>query len=140
MRMRRLAVIGMTVFAAMALVVPSAWAGSPHFVGAITVTRQGNSITVSGKEAGLGNETQVHIEVTADAQCVNPGGNEPQAENKESFTVGGDFPVQNGKALFSLTLTATFQPDCTPPMTVVFTNVVVCDTEHAVCRSFPGPF
>jgi hypothetical protein len=138
--MRRLTVIGVTVFAALTLVVPSAWAGSPHFVGAITITRDDNSITVSGKEAGLGNETQVHIELTADAACINPGGQHPQAENKESFSTAGDFPVQNGKANFTLTLTATFQPDCTPPMTVVFTNVVVCDTEHAVCRSFAGPF
>ena len=53
---------------------------------------------------------------------------------------GGDFPVQNGKAEFTLTGTATFQPDCTPPMTVVFTNVVVCDTEHDVCVKVPGTF
>jgi hypothetical protein len=124
----------------LALVIPAAWAGSPHFVGDISITRVDNSITVSGKEAGLGNETQVHIELTADAQCINPGGQHPQAGNKESFSVAGDFPVQNGKANFTLTLTATFQPDCTPPMTVVFTNVEVCDTEHAVCESFSGPF
>jgi hypothetical protein len=29
-------------------------------------------------------------------------------------------PVQNGKADFTLTATASFQPDCTPPMTVVW--------------------
>ncbi len=138
--MRRFLLPAATVAATLVLVAPTAWAGSPHFVGAISITRTDNSLTVSGKEAGLGNETQVHIEVTADAQCINPGGNHPEAGNKESFTVGGDFPVQNGKANFTLTLTATFQPDCSPPMTVVFTNVVVCDTEHAVCETFPGPF
>ena len=119
---------------------PSAWAGSPHFVGAISITRTDNSLTVSGKEAGLGNETQVTISVSADAQCINPGGNHPKAGNKESFSTEGTFPVQNGKALFSLTLTATFQPDCTPPMTVVFTNVVVADTAHGLSQTFPGPF
>ena len=130
----------LTLVMVLALAVTSVSAGSPHFVGQISIERDGNSLTVSGKEAGLGNETQVHIEVTADAQCINPGGNHPQAGNKESFSAEGDFPVQNGKALFTLTLTATFQPDCSPPMSVVWTNVVVSDTEHGVTASFPGPF
>jgi hypothetical protein len=117
-----------------------ALAGNPHFVGQISIERNGNDLTVSGKEAGLGNETQVHIEVTAEAQCINPGGNHPQADNKETFSAEGDFPVQNGKANFELTLEAAFQPDCSPPMTVVWTNVVVSDTEHGVTKTFPGPF
>jgi hypothetical protein len=115
-------------------------AGSPHFVGGISVTRDGNSITVSGKEAGLGNEEQVHIVVTATAECINPGSHHPKAANKASVSAEGDFPVQNGKADFSLTLTATFQPDCTPPMTVVFTNVTVTDTTNGISQSFPGTF
>jgi hypothetical protein len=106
----------------------------------ILITRDGNSLTVSGKEAGLGDETQVHIVVTADAQCINPGTKHPKAGNKESFSAEGDFPVQNGKAEFTLTLTATFQPDCTPPMTVVFSNVTVSDEAHDISKSFPGTF
>ena len=118
----------------------AALAGSPHFVGAISIARTDNSLTVSGKEAGLGNETQVTISVIAEAQCINPGGNHPQAGNKESFSTEGTFPVQNGKALFSLTLTATFQPDCTPPMTLVFTNVTVMDTTNGISASLSGTF
>jgi hypothetical protein len=114
-------------------------AGSPHFV-TLSVTREGNSLIVSGKEAGLGNEEQVHIVVTATAQCINPGSKHPKAANKESVSAEGDFPVQNGKAEFSLTLTATFQPDCTPPMTVVFTDVTVTDETSGISRSFPGTF
>jgi hypothetical protein len=60
--------------------------------------------------------------------------------NKEDIAAEGDFPVQNGKANFSLTLTATFQPDCSPPMTVAFTNVKVCDTTNNICNAFPGTF
>jgi hypothetical protein len=30
----------------------------------------------------------------------------------------------------SLSVTATFQPDCTPPMTVIFTDIVVMDTTN----------
>ena len=51
-----------------------------------------------------------------------------------------DFPVQNGKADFSLTVTATFQPNCTPPMTVVFSNVTVTDTTSGISKSFSGTF
>jgi hypothetical protein len=43
--------------------------------------------------------------------------------------------VQNGKAEFSLTLTATFQPSCSPPMTVRFTNVTVTDETNGISRN-----
>jgi hypothetical protein len=114
----------------------AAWAGSPHFVSnTVQATIDGNTVTVSGKEAGLGDEDQVHIVVTADAACINPGNNHPKAANKESFSTAGDFPVQNGKAEFSLTVTATFQPDCTPPMTLVWSNITVTDTTNGISRS-----
>lgn len=136
---RRIRIL-LAALAMLALTSQAAVAGSPHFVGAISVTRDGNSLTVSGKEAGLGNEEQVHIVVAATAECINPGAHHPKAANKESVSAEGTFPVQNGKANFSLTLTATFQPDCTPPMTVVFTNVVVTDTTNGISQSFPGTF
>lgn len=138
--MRRIVFAALIALAMMALAVPAAFAGSPHFVNDITVTRDGNTLTASGKEAGLGNETQVHIVLSADAACINPGSKHPKAANKESFSAEGDFPVQNGKAEFTLSLTATFQPDCTPPMTVVFTNVTLTDAEHNVTAKIPGTF
>jgi hypothetical protein len=131
--MRRIMVVLSAVFASVFFAAAPAWAGSPHFVEA-TATVDGNTLTVSGKEAGLGNETQVHIVVTATALCINNGGHHPKAVNKGSFSAEGDFPVQNGKAEFSLTLIATFQPDCTPPMTVSWTDIVVTDTEHDVTK------
>jgi hypothetical protein len=78
--------------------------------------------------------------VSATAACINPGGNQPEAANKETFSAEGDFPVQNGKANFSLTLTATFQPSCSPPMSVVWTDVTVTDTTNGISQSFAGPF
>jgi hypothetical protein len=132
--------ITMAVTAILLLSSQAVLAGSPHFVGGIIVSRDGNSLAVSGKEAGLGNELQVHIVVTATAQCINPGSKHPKAANKASVSAEGDFPVQNGKADFSLTLTATFQPDCTPPMTVVFTGVTVTDVTNGISQSFPGTF
>lgn len=128
----------LTVLVVLALVIASvATAGNPHFID-LTVTREGNTLVVSGKETGLGNETQVHIVVTATAACINPGTQRPRAANKTDVSAEGTFPVQNGKAEFSLTLTPSFQPDCTPPMTVVFTDVRVCDASHNICRSFSG--
>ena len=48
--------------------------------------------------------------------------------------------MQNGKANFSLTLTATFQPPCSPPMTVEYTDVTVTDTTNNISQTFPGTF
>jgi hypothetical protein len=50
----------------------------------------------SGKETGLGNEAQVHIVLSATAQCINNGGKNPKAGNKTNVAGAGDFPVQNG--------------------------------------------
>ena len=116
-----------------------AWAGNPHFI-YVDAERDGNSLTVNFKEAGLGNESQVEIVVEATAQCVNPGSNRPKAANKMDVAASGTFPVQNGKAEGSLTLTAVFQPSCSPPMTVEFTKVTVTDVTHGISRSIPGTF
>ncbi len=103
-------------------------AGNAHFVGAPTLTISGADLTVSGKVAGLGNVPQIHVVVEADASCVNGGGHNPNAANKDTFSESGDFPVQNGKALFALALEAVFSPSCNPPMTVSWSNVSVTVT------------
>jgi hypothetical protein len=130
--------IGLFVFA---LGTPAAFAGSPHFVDStVTATRNNNTLTVTGKEAGLGDESQVHIVVSATAECINPGSHHPKAANKTSVSSAGDFPVQNGKADFTLSVTATFQPKCSPPMTVVFTDVTVTDTTNGISVNLRGTF
>jgi len=133
--MRRILIVLVAFLGISALGAPVAWAGSPHFVDdSVQATTSGNTLTVSGKEAGLGDEQQVHIVVTATALCINGGGNHPRAVNKTSASSQGDFPVQSGKADFSLTLTAVFQPSCSPPMTVSWTNIVVTDTTNNISR------
>jgi hypothetical protein len=102
--------------------------GNAHFVGVPSVTTAGDTLIASGKVAGLGNVPQIHVVLSADAACINPGSNKPQAANKASFNAEGDFPVQNGKAVFALSLDATFQPDCVPPMTVAWSNVSILVT------------
>jgi hypothetical protein len=138
---RTLAVLALAFgFLALAPATP-ALAGAPHFVDdTVTAVRSGDVLTVSGKEAGLGDEPQVHIVVTATAACVNPGGNEPSAANKHTVIAEGDFLVQNGMALFSLTLVADFQPPCSPPMAVRFGDVVVTDTTSGITLTLPGTF
>jgi hypothetical protein len=108
-----------------------------HFVGSPTISISGNTVTAAGKVAGLGAVEQIHVTLSGDAACINPGSHKPQAANKESFSASGDFPVQNGKALFSLDLTATFQPDCTPPMTVVWSNISITVTAPGVILTAP---
>jgi hypothetical protein len=102
-------------------------AGSAHFVGTPTLTQSGNVLTVSGKVAGLGNETQITTTVTADAACVNKGNNEPAAENKDAVVATGTSPVQNGKANFTVSGSATMDPSapCPSPLTIVYDNVTV---------------
>jgi hypothetical protein len=118
--MRRLIIAAMLALAAL-----PAWAGSPHFVGTPTISRSGDALTVSGKVAGLGDETQINVAVTADVACINPGNNQPKAENKGATIAEGTFPVQNGKALFSVTGVGETSPDCSPPMTLRYSNVVL---------------
>lgn len=139
--MRRILLIALGVIAATAIAAPVAIAGSPHFISnAFSVSRSDSTLTVSGKEAGLGDESQIHVELSATALCINGGGNHPKAVNKTSVSAAGDFPVQNGKADFTLSVTAVFQPSCAPPMTVAFTDVTVTDTTNGLTHSFPGTF
>jgi hypothetical protein len=139
--MRRLMVLAILALATAAVAASAAWAGSPHFINsAFSISSSNNTLTVSGKEAGLGDEAQIHVELSATALCINPGSKHPKAANKADVSAAGDFPVQNGKAEFTLSATAAFQPDCTPPMTVVFTDVTVTDTTNGLTHTFSGTF
>lgn len=130
--MRQLLRILLAAVAILALMVPPVAAGSPHFVGDCTKVQSGNTITVTCKEAGLGDEDQINVTVSATALCINPGGKHPKAVNKEDLSSTSDQPVQNGKANYSVTLTATFTPDCTPPMELQFSDVTVTDNTNGL--------
>lgn len=127
--MKRLLALVLGALAATVLAAAPALADSPHFNYAVVTSQPTNSITVAFKESGLGNsENSVTITLSGTAQCVNPGGNGPQAANKESFSVSGVFDVSNGNATGSLTDVATLSPPCSPPMAVVWSNLMVSDT------------
>jgi hypothetical protein len=122
------------------LAATGAWAGNPHIVQSIEISRVGDSLCVSGKEAGLGDESQIVIVLTGTAECINGGGNHPKAVNKESISHEQNVPVQNGKAEYSFCVTATFTPSCNPPMTIEYVDITVTDTTNNISSSFPGPF
>lgn len=132
MRLRKFIAPAVIAAAAVFGFAAPAMAGSPHFVGTPTFTTSGSTITVSAKEAGLGDEDQIHVVLSADALCINGGGNHPKAVNKTTVTAAADEPVQNGKSNYTLTATAVFQPSCSPPMTVQFQNVTLTDTTNGL--------
>jgi len=131
-----------TVALTVALVASSAFAVSPHFNFANVTNVTSNSLTVSFKESGLGNSlNSVNITVTATAECINPGSHHPKAANKSSESASGTFNVSNGQATGSLTVFATnLSPNCTPPMVIAWTDVVVTDTTFNDSISIPGTF
>jgi hypothetical protein len=126
----RFTVLLAAVAAAVGIVAGVATAGSPHQVGTCTTTTGTNTLSITCKEAGLGDEDQIEIYATATASCINPGDHHPKATNKQSLSISTPEPVQNGQANYTITFTASFQPDCSPPMTVVFSNVTVTDTTN----------
>jgi hypothetical protein len=104
-----LGVLGVLVFTA-----GIGWAANPHFVGKVTATLNADgSLTVSWKEAGLGDNQNIDYEASADAtatfNCVNNGGQCPNAANKT--TVSGPVSAtgtfnsgKNGQISGSLTI------------------------------------
>jgi hypothetical protein len=145
MRLKKRFVALAALVGAVAAISTVAFAGSPHQVGTCTVTQSGNTLTITNcKEAGLGDEAQINVTISADALCINSGGNHPKAVNKTSATSTLAVPVQNGKVEFGTadrpaTLTATFSPSCSPPMTVQFTNISIVDTTNGITLVFTGP-
>jgi len=137
--MRRTVLVFLATLLCLVFASQAAFAGSPHFVTA-DASRSDNTLSVVFKEAGLGNEPQVHVVLSATALCINGGGKHPKAVNKTSVNAAGDFPVQNGKAEGTLSVTASFQPECSPPMTVQFTDVSLVDETSGARANIPGTF
>jgi len=119
--------------------------GNFHFANA-TIDPTTGDLNVAFKETGLGNTgfSSVDITVTANAsvtcQCVNNGGQCPQAANKSTtsapVTNTGVFPVRNGQTTGTISVSppacAQPKPSCTPQQTlevedVSFTNIKIAD-------------
>ena len=133
--------------------------GNAHFIkNATSATLSGSSLVVNFKEAGLSSGAVETVTVTATAtttyECVNNGGNNPQASNKTTtetdVSTSGTFTAdKNGNITGSLTLIPPSATElgfsCPPGQTVTFvsvtySNVVITDTTSGASTSFPGTF
>jgi hypothetical protein len=148
---RRMAVLTATA-AVIAFASAIAWAANPHFISANATLNNDLSVTIKFKEAGLGSNQLIHYLASANAtatlQCVNKGGQCPQAANKINVTgpvsAEGTFSSgQNGQINQSLTL-----PLPAPPLgfncpgnqvievaVVSYTNISLEDTTTPVTAS-----
>jgi hypothetical protein len=109
----KIMVTAATSAAAIALSALPALADSPHFNSASATLDKSGALVCSFKEAGLGTTVSTdHVSCSANAtavyECVNGGGNNPSAGNKETVSGpvsgAGDFPVRNGSATGSITV------------------------------------
>ncbi len=132
-------------------------AQSPHFISesASGPDRDGNLI-VSFKEAGLGSNVSIAYDATASATatyaCINGGGNNPKATNKETVSgpvsATGTFSSgKNGSISQSLTVGPPSPGSFSCPggqamvlADVSYTNVSIMDTTDGIAENIPGTF
>jgi hypothetical protein len=97
-----------TVIGVLCASAPS-WADAPNFHTATSSVNDAAALVVSFDERGLGN-ANINYRLTAGATatyaCINGGGNQPQAANKETVNsevfAGGSFEPKNGRVVASL--------------------------------------
>ena len=116
----------------------------PHFQSASSSVNASGALVVNFDERGLGN-LNVDYTLSADATalyaCINRGGKNPAAANKQSFegqvSGGGSFEVKNGRVVASLTVGPLLAPQFTCPSgqrrvlaAVAYINIVLTDTTN----------
>ena len=129
-----------------------ALAANVHFINA-DAGRDGNDLEIDFKIAGLGDNQTITVTAsctaTANYECINRGGKNPEAANKEQviadLTVSGDFTSnKNG----SVTGTLTFEPppatlDCPGGQRLVLQSVTYDDVSVSAggaTEDIPGSF
>ena len=80
----------------------------------------------------------------ADGGAERPSRTDASLRRSQTCERNQTFPVQNGKAIFSVTGVGTTSPDCSPPMTLRYSNVTVTVSGDSfdpdLVFSFPGTF
>ena len=119
---------------------------APHFQSATSSVNSDGALVVNFDERGLGNEN-IDYTLTADATalyaCINRGGKNPEAANKQAFegqvSGGGSFEAKNGRVQASLSTGPLLAPQFTCPSgqrrvlaAVSYTNIVLTDTTNGV--------
>lgn len=133
------------------LLTASAALAAPHFASATSSVNSDGALAVSFDERGLGNEN-IDYELSADATalyaCINRGGKNPSAANKQSFegavSEDASFEAKNGRVIASMTAGPLPAPEFTCPSgqrrvlaTVSYTNIVLTDLTNDVSTSVP---
>jgi hypothetical protein len=123
----------------------------PNFKSATSSVNDAGALVVSFDESGLGNGN-IDYTLTADATalyaCINKGGKNPSAANKQDFedqvTGGGSFESKNGRVQASLAAGPLPAPQFTCPSgqrrvlaAVTYTNIVLTDTTNDVSTDVP---
>jgi hypothetical protein len=137
---------------AAALTVAGTALAAPHFASASGAVNSAGALVVSFDERGLGNEN-IDYTLTADAEalyaCINRGGKNPSAANKQSFegqvAGGGSFEAKNGRVQASLSVGPLAAPEFTCPggqsrqlAQVSYSNIVLTDTTNGVSTTIPN--
>jgi hypothetical protein len=132
------------VLATITLWAGTAYAGAAKFHSATSSVNGSGALVVSFDERGLGNEN-INYTLTADATalyaCINGGGKNPSAANKQAFegqvSGGGSFEPKNGRVVADLSTGPLLAPSFTCPngqrrvlAAVTYTNIVLTDTTN----------
>lgn len=131
--------------------VGAALAGA-NFKSASGIVNAAGALVVSFDESGLGNEN-VDYTLTADATalfaCINNGGKNPSAANKQSFegqvSGGASFEPKNGRVRGDITVGPLAAPQFTCPngqtrvlAHVSYSNIVLTDTTNNKSTTVPN--
>jgi hypothetical protein len=123
----------------------------PNFKSATSSVNDAGALVVSFDESGLGNEN-IDYTLTADATalyaCINKGGKNPSAANKQAFegqvSEGESFEAKNGRVQGTMDAGPLPAPDFTCPSgqrrvlaAVTYTNIVLTDTTNGVSTPVP---
>lgn len=126
-------------------------ADAPKFHSVTSSVTNSGALAVSFDERGLGNEN-VDYTLSADSTalyaCINRGGHNPAAANKQSFNDdvagGGTFEVKNGRVQETLTAGPISAGGFSCPggqqlvlAAVTYTGIVLTDTTNGVTASVP---
>jgi hypothetical protein len=148
---RSLVAVLAVVLAALVVGAGAALAGTGHFHSASSSVSSSGALVVTFDERGLGNGN-IDYTLTADATalyaCINGGGHNPSAANKQQFegsvSGGGSFESKNGRVQGSITAGPLAAPQFTCPSgqrrvlaSVTYTNIVLTDTTNGVSTSVP---
>lgn len=147
----KIGILTTLLLATLMVVASPALAGSAKFHSATSSVNSSGALVVNWDQRGVG-EGDITYTLTADATalyaCINRGGHNPDAANKQSFegdvAGGGSFQAKNGRVQGTLTAGPLQAPEFTCPggqrrvlASVSYTNIVLTDTTNNVSTNVP---